>query len=65
MRIERLNGEISQRAQTQLDAGLRYWDSMQVQQAIASWETVLLLVPDPVDPLHQRATEALARARKP
>jgi hypothetical protein len=65
VRIERLNGEISQRAQTQLDAGLRYWDSMQVQQAIASWETVLLLVPDPVDPLHQRATEALARARKP
>jgi hypothetical protein len=65
VRIERLNGEIAERAQTQLDAGLRYWDSMQVQQAIASWETVLLLVPDPADPLHQRAAEALARARKP
>jgi hypothetical protein len=37
---------------------------MQVQQAIAAWETVLLLVPDPADPLHQSATEALARARK-
>lgn len=65
VRIERLNGEIAERAQTQLDAGMRYWDSMQVQQAIAAWETVVLLVPDPADPLHQRAAEALARARKP
>lgn len=65
VRIERLNGEIAERAQTQLDAGMRYFDSMQVQQAIAAWETVLLLVPDPADPLHQRAAEALARARKP
>lgn len=64
VRIERLNGEIAERARVQLDAGMRYWDSMQVQQAIAAWETVLLLVPDPADPLHQSATEALALARK-
>ncbi len=65
VRIERLNGEIAARAQVQLDAGLRYWDSMQVQQAIAAWETVLLLVPDPADPLHMQAADSLARARKP
>ncbi len=65
VRIERLNAEIAEKAQAQLDAGLRYWDSMQVQQAIAAWETVLLLVPDPAHPLHQRASEALARARTP
>lgn len=63
VRIERLNAEIAEKAQAQLDAGLRYWDSMQVQQAVASWETVLLLVPDPANPTHQRAAEALARAR--
>lgn len=63
VRVERLGAEIQQKAQAQLDAGLRYFDSMQYQQAIAAWETVLLLVPDPADPLNQRATESLARAR--
>lgn len=63
VRIGRLDSEISAKAQAQLDAGLRYWDSMQTQQAIAAWETVLLLVPDPGDPLHVRAAEGLARAR--
>ena len=63
VRIGRLDGEISSKAQAQLDAGMRYWDSMQTQQAIAAWETVLLLVPNPVDPLHVRAAEGLARAR--
>ncbi len=63
VRVERLQAEIAEKAQAQLDAGLRYWDSMQVQQAIAAWETVLLLVPDPADPINQRASESLARAR--
>lgn len=63
VRVERLNAEIAEKARAQLDAGLRYWDSMQVQQAVAAWETVLLLVPDVADPLHQRAAEALAQAR--
>ncbi len=63
VRVERLNAEIAEKAQMQLDAGMRYWDSMQVQQAVASWETVLLLVPEATDPLHQRAAEALTKAR--
>lgn len=63
VRIERLNVEIAEKAQAQLDAGMRYWDSMQVEQAVTAWETVLLLVPDPADPLNQKATEALARAK--
>ena len=62
VRIGRLDSEISTKAQQQLDAGMRYWDSMQTQQAIAAWETVLLLVPDPADPQHVRAAEGLARA---
>ncbi len=63
VRVERLNAEIADKARAQLDAGMRYWDSMQVQQAVAAWETVLLLVPDATDPLNQRAAEALAKAR--
>lgn len=62
VRIDRLNGEIAAKAQSQLDNGMRYWDSMQKQQAVAAWETVLLLVPDAGDPLHQRALESLAKA---
>ncbi len=64
-RIDRLNGEITNKAQAQLDTGLRYWDSMQKQQAVVAWENVLLLVPDPGDSLHQRAAESLAKARAP
>lgn len=63
VRIGRLDAEISTKAQAQLDAGMRYWDSMQTAQAIAAWETVLLLVPEPADPLHLRAAESLAKAR--
>lgn len=63
VRVERLNVEIGEKAQAQLDAGMRYWDSMQVAQAVTAWETVLLLVPDPADPMNQKATEALARAK--
>ncbi len=63
VRVDRLGAEIQEKAQAQLDAGLRYFDSMQYQQAIAAWETVLLLVPDAADPLNQRAAESLARAR--
>ncbi|MBM4393671.1 MAG: tetratricopeptide repeat protein, partial [Deltaproteobacteria bacterium] len=63
VRVERLQAEIAEKAQAQLDAGMRYWDSMQLQQAIAAWETVILLVPDPADPMNQRALESLTRAR--
>ena len=63
VRIERLNAEITEKAQAQLDAGMRYYHSMQVQQAVAAWETVLMLVPDEADPLHQKAAGALAQAK--
>lgn len=63
VRIARLDVEIAEKAQAQLDAGMRYWDSMQVDQAVSAWETVLLLVPDAKDPMHVKAAEALARAK--
>lgn len=63
VRIERLNGEIAEKAQAQLDAGMRYWDRMQLPEAVAAWETVILLVPNPADPLHQRAAESLVKAK--
>jgi tetratricopeptide (TPR) repeat protein len=63
VRIGRLDTEIATSAQQHLDAGMRYFDSMQIEQAISSWEMVLLLVPDPADPMHVKAADALAKAR--
>lgn len=63
VRIERLNADIGQRAQLQFDAGMRYYDSMQLSQAISAWETVIMLVPDTTDPMHVRAKEYLEKAR--
>lgn len=63
VRIAKLDGEITSRAQQQFDVGMRYYDSMQIPQAVGAWETVLMLVPDPADPMHVRAVEYLERAR--
>lgn len=63
VRIAKLDAEIAGRAQQQFDAGMRYYDSMQLPQAIEAWETVLMLVPDATDPMHVRAVQSLERAR--
>ena len=62
VRVERLKGEIAQKAQQQLDAGTRAYDAMQYPEASAAFETVLALVPDPADPVHQRAVEGRDKA---
>jgi hypothetical protein len=62
-RIDRLNSEITARISEYFDAGLRYYDDMQFQQAINSWEMVLLLSPNPKSRSYQRAKEYLAKAQ--
>ena len=63
LRIEKLGTDIQRRAQEQLDAGMRAYGSLQYAQAGTAFETVLLLVPDPTDPLHVRAQEGLSKAK--
>ncbi len=62
-RIDRLNTEITEKISEHFDAGLRYYDDMQFQQALASWEMVLLLAPNPQSRSHQQAEEYLEKAR--
>jgi pSer/pThr/pTyr-binding forkhead associated (FHA) protein len=63
VRIGRIDTELATKVQQQFDAGMRYFDSMQFSQAVASWETVRMLVPDPADPMNVRATEYLRQAK--
>lgn len=63
-RIERVNEEIAAAVAENFDAGLRYYESLQYQQAINAWETVLMLEPDPAAQVHVRTQEYLARARE-
>jgi tetratricopeptide (TPR) repeat protein len=62
-RIDRLSAEISEKISENFDAGLRYYDDMQFQQAITSWEMVLLLAPNPESRSHQQAKTYLAKAQ--
>ncbi len=64
IRIERLSTEIDQMVVANFEAGMRYYDSLQYQQAINAWETVLMLQPDADDAIHQQAQEHLEKARK-
>jgi hypothetical protein len=63
LRVERIDGELAAKVQQQFDAGMRAFDSMQFGEATAAWETVLMLVPDPADPMHARAAEYLQKAK--
>jgi len=62
-RIDRLNTEITEKISEYFDAGLRYYDDMQFQQAVSSWEMVLLLAPIPTSRSHQQAKEYLEKAQ--
>ncbi len=62
-RIDRLNTEITEKISEHFDAGLRYYDDMQFQQAVASWEMVLLLAPNETSRSHQQAKEYLEKAQ--
>ncbi len=64
IRIERLSTEIDEMVVENFEAGMRYYDSLQYQQAINAWETVLMLQPDEGDAIHQQAKEHLEKARK-
>lgn len=63
LRIERLRVEIDAAIQESFDAGLRYYESLQYQQAINAWEKVLLLDPDESSPNHIRTNDYLQKAR--
>lgn len=62
-RIDRLSTEITEAISLNFDAGLRYYDDMQFQQAVSSWEMVLLLAPNPTSRSHQQAKEYLEKAQ--
>ena len=64
IRIERLSTEIDQMVVENFEAGMRYYDSLQYQQAINAWETVLMLQPDEGEAYHQQAKEHLEKAKK-
>jgi predicted component of type VI protein secretion system len=63
IRADRIQAELQAKVQQSFDAGMRAFDAMQYTQAVSAWETVLMLVPDPADPMHVRAAEYLQRAR--
>lgn len=63
LRIERLHVEIDAAIQESFDAGLRYYESLQYQQAINAWEKVLLLDPDESSPNHIRTNDYLEKAK--
>jgi hypothetical protein len=62
-RIDRLNTEITEKISEYFDAGLRYYDDMQFQQAVSAWEMVLLLAPSPTSRSHQQAKQYLEKAQ--
>ena len=62
-RIDRLNTEITEKISEYFDAGLRYYDDMQFQQAVSAWEMVLLLAPNPTSRSHQQAKQYLEKAQ--
>lgn len=63
LRIERLGVEIDAAIEESFDAGLRYYESLQYQQAINAWEKVLLLDPDESSPNHIRTSDYLDKAK--
>lgn len=64
IRIGRIEVELQEKVQQNFDTGLRAYNAMQFNQAIAAWETVLMLAPDPKDPMHLQAAEYLAKAKE-
>ena len=62
-RIDRLNAEISEAIEAQFNDGLVYFNNLQYQQAINSWETVLMLQPDPESARHKETQAYLEKAR--
>ncbi|MCB9794116.1 MAG: FHA domain-containing protein [Alphaproteobacteria bacterium] len=62
-RIERLTEELDAAVQENFDAGLRYFKSLQYQQAIDAWEQVLLLEPNEGADVHRRTQDYLQQAR--
>ena len=62
-RIERLEEELDAAVQENFDAGLRYFKSLQYQQAIDAWEQVLLLEPNEGADMHRRTQDYLDQAR--
>jgi hypothetical protein len=64
LRIDRIQTELAASVQQSFDAGMRAYNAMQFQQAIVAWETVLMLAPDPKDPIHVQTTEYLQKAKE-
>ncbi len=62
-RIDRLNTEIATAISEHFDAGIRYYNNLQYEQAIASWEMVLLLAPNPAAKAHKEAKLYLEKAQ--
>ncbi len=61
-RIDRINAELAQQIEQQLATGQRYFGELRTQEAVAAWERVLLLAPDPGHPAHVQALGYLEQA---
>jgi len=64
VRIDRLEDELTEEIDRQFQMGLRYYDSLRFQQAIAAWEMVLILEPDEDSAMHQRTQEYVEQAKE-
>ena len=64
VRIDRLEIELTEEINRQYDEGMRYYDSLRYDQAIAAWEMVLVLEPDEDSALHQRTLEYIQQAKE-
>ena len=64
VRIERLQVELKEEIDRQYAEGMRNYDSLRYDQAIAAWEMVLVLEPDEESAIHQRTEEYIQQAKE-
>ncbi|MFH1059568.1 MAG: hypothetical protein V1797_12935, partial [Pseudomonadota bacterium] len=63
VKLERVEKEITQRAEEAFRRGLTSFKYLDYEKAVQEWMQVLSLAPDPKDPLHQKTAEYIAQAR--
>ncbi len=61
--LKAVGDEIRERAEAAYARGLKNFEFLKYQEAVAEWVRVLNLVPEESDPLHQKAREYLEKAR--
>lgn len=63
-RLTRVTSEIARSTQKYYDDGLRYYNSLRYEEAIANWELVLNLLDDQSNELYRKTADNLAQAKQ-